>query len=278
MSLASGVNASFRRLKARLWERTRVPHAYGYNAARWLAIESDVRRRSTTYGSAGGGFDERVVEYPWMFDRMRALSAGAERVLDAGSILNHARVLAWWRELQLPAVSIFTQAYEGRAEVSDTVHYEFGDLRRLPYRDEWFSVVLCLSVIEHVGLDNTGYGAAAEASEDPGADALRALAELRRVTVPRGTLLLSVPYGRRANRKWFRILDESDLARLTGAPGWTDARVRIFRALQEGWRETSAAHARDAGYNEPRGGRETRTAPAWVAGAEAVALVEMVRA
>jgi SAM-dependent methyltransferase len=278
MAADTGINASFRRLKARIWERTRVPHAYGYNAARWFAIERDVRSRSATYGSAGGGFDERAVEYPWMFDRMRELKPRATRVLDAGSILNHSRILAWWREAALPPVSIFTQAYEGRAEVSDAVHYEFGDLRQLPYRDEWFSVVLCLSVIEHVGLDNTVYGAAAEASQDPGMDALRALAELRRVTAPGGTLLLSFPYGKRAHRGWFRILDEADLRRLTLAPGWSDARVRIFRSLQYGWREVPPSDARDAGYNEPTGGAEKHTAPPWVAGAEAVALVEMQRA
>ena len=278
MSADSGINAAFRRLKARIWERTRVPHAYGYNAARWLAIEADVRSRSAAYGAKGAGFDERAVEYPWMFDRMRDLKAGATRVLDAGSILNHSRILAWWRELELPPVSIFTQAYEGRAEVSDAVHYEFGDLRHLPYRDEWFSAVLCLSVIEHVGLDNTVYGAAAETSQDPNADALRALAELRRVTMPGGTLLLSFPYGARANRGWFRILDQADVDRLTRTPGWLGARVRIFRCMRDGWRETSAADARDAGYNEPKGGAETHTAPPWVAGAEAVALVEMKRA
>jgi len=43
---------------------------------------------------------------------------------------------------------------EVMSEVSDDVRYEFSDLRRLPYRDAWFSSVVCLSTLEHVGMDN----------------------------------------------------------------------------------------------------------------------------
>ncbi|MEX2152795.1 MAG: hypothetical protein WD825_05600 [Gemmatimonadaceae bacterium] len=273
------INIAFRRLKARAWERSgRIPHAYGYNAARWFGIERDITRGDGRYGWDGGGLDERAVEYPWLFHRMASLGHSPKRVLDAGSILNHERVLRWWRAAQFPPVSIVTLAPEKRSYISEMVRYEFADLRLLPYRDEWFSVVVSLSTIEHVGMDNTGYGAAAETSSDSGADALRAVSELRRVTTSGGTLLWSVPFGARASRGWFRIFDESDVNRLMSAPGWTGARARFFRSTRDGWREGSAADAATAGYNEPSGQPELQTAPPWVAGAEAVALVEMVRA
>lgn len=216
------------------------------------------------------------MEYPWLFHRLAALERRPARVLDAGSVLNHHRVLGWWRDAQFPPVSIVTLAYEGRAAVSNLVRYEFSDLRHLPYRDEWFSAVVCLSTIEHVGLDTTVYGTPAAASSDPGAEALRALAELRRVTSRGGILLLSVPFGARSNRGWLRIFDEADLARLLSAPGWSEVRVKYYRATGDGWRECSAAEARTAGYNEPPPAG-SRTAPASVAAAEAVALVEMIR-
>jgi len=280
MTMLTGVKRAFRSLKARAWERAgRIPHAYGYNAARWFAIERGIKSGDAPYGRDDGGFDERVVEYPWMFHRMATFNLPGARVLDAGSVLNHERILEWWRAARYPAVSIVTLASEGRANVSNAVRYEFADLRRLPYRDEWFSVVVCLSTIEHVGLDTTVYGTPSEASSDPGAEALGALAELRRVTARGGTLLLSVPFGARSNRGWLRIFDEQDLARLLAAPGWTGARVRFFRAMRDGWRECSADEARTAGYNEaaPSAQAGSQTAPAWVAAAEAVALVEMSR-
>ena len=195
-------------------------------------------------------------------------------------MLNHAPVLAAWRGARRSPVSIVTLGYEGHAEVSNQVRYEFADLRQLPYRDAWFSVTLSLSTLEHVGLDNTIYGEAAGAvarASDPSAEAQRAIQELHRVTRPGGALLVSVPYGVRSNRGWFRVLDADDLAKLTTVPGWTGVRSRYFRSMREGWRECDAAAAAEAGYNEPAGRPGQRTAPPHVAAAEAVALVEMTR-
>lgn len=233
-------------------------------------------RTDGRHGFDDPGVDERVVEYGWLFDRMRSLPGGG-RVLDAGSVLNHAPLLNGWKRAGFPTVSIVTLAYEGHAFVSNEVRYEFADLRKLPYRDEWFSAVLCLSTIEHVGLDNTIYGASAEMTVDPTREAVRALQEIRRVTARGGSLLLSVPFGARSNRGWFRIFDALDLEPLLSLPGWGNVRTRFFRATRDGWRESSAQEAQTAGYNEPPDRNGMRTAPPWVAAAEAVALVEMVR-
>ena len=230
------------------------------------------------YGWDDAGIDERVVEYAWVFERMRALAAPDSRALDAGSVLNYPPVLAACRRANFPRISIVTLKYEGFADPSDDVRYEFADLRELPYRDAWFSTVLCLSTLEHVGLDNRIYGADGHATPDPGAEVVRALGELHRVTVHGGKLLVSVPCGVRSNRGWFRIFDADDLARITGAPGWSGLRVRYFRQQREGWREGSADDAKSAGYNEPLNRPGQQTAPPWVSGAEAVALVEMTRA
>lgn len=271
-----------RRLKADLWKRQgRIPGGYGANAAKWIAIENAMRGPADgRYGWDDAGLDERVVEYAWLFDRMRALDADGHRVLDAGSVLNHGPVLAAWRDGLRSPVSIVTLGYEGYADVSDTVRYEFADLRELPYRDGWFDVTISLSTVEHIGLDNRIYGDAAGAvatAGNPGTEAQRAIRELHRVTRRAGTLLLSVPYGARSNRGWFRILDADDLELLTAVPGWSTTSARFFRAFREGWREVSAAAAADAGYNEPPNRPGQQTAPPYVAAAEAVALVEMRR-
>jgi SAM-dependent methyltransferase len=270
------------RVKADLWKRGgRIPGAYGSGAAKWLAIENGTSTSPNgRYGWDDAGLDERVVEYPWLFERMMTLKT-AERVLDAGSVLNHPRILARWRHAGLPPVSIVTLGFEGHAEVSNDVRYEFADLRSLPYRDEWFPVVLSLSTLEHVGLDNAIYGAAAgavKAASDPDAEVMKALRELHRVTKRGGTLLLSVPFGARSNRGWFRLFDPDDVGRLLDAPGWMNARRRYFRQRREGWRECAAEDAKTAGYNEPAGRPGQQTAPPFVAAAEAVALIEMTRA
>ena len=279
MTITAWFDGWRRGVKAAAWRRAgRVPGAAGHGAARWLAIEAAVSGATAgRYGWDDVGIDERVVEYAWLFERMRALAAPDSRALDAGSVLNYPQVLAEWRRANLPWVSIVTLKFEGYADPSDNVRYEFADLRHLPYRDEWFSTVLSLSTLEHVGLDNRIYGAGGGVAADVGAELARALHELHRVTRRGGTLLASVPYGLRSNRGWFRIFDADDLARLTGSPGWTNPRLRYFRQTREGWREQAAKDAADAGYNEPLNRPGQQTAPACVSGAEAVVLVEMTR-
>jgi SAM-dependent methyltransferase len=266
------------RAKTFAWERSgRKPYAYGYHAARWYAIDEGIDASDGRYDRRDAGLDERVVEYPWVFHRVRALKTPGSRVLDAGSVLNHERILERWRREHCPPVSIVTLAHEGRADVSDDVRYEFGDLRKLPYRDEWFSTVLCISTIEHIGFDTTIYGVSEVAAKDAAREATQAMQELRRVTTPGGTLLLSVPFGKRSSRGWLRVLDGDDLDQLTETAGWSLSQTRYFRAMREGWRETTRDEARDAGYNEPHSRPGTRSAPEWVAAAEAVALSELQR-
>ena len=268
-----------RRTRSARWIRNgRVPGTSGYSAARWGAIERGLSEHPPQgYGYHDAGLDERVVELPWALHRLRERWIRGTPILDAGSALNHPPILAHCRHEQLRPISVVTLHYEGHADVSDDVRYEFSDLRRLPYRDEWFSSVVCLSTLEHVGMDNRMYGDTASASADATPEVKQVLRELRRVTQPGGVLLLSVPFGRRDDRGWFRILDADDLEPFMEAPGWQVDRSRIFRATQEGWRECTIADAASAGYNEPRSEKRAgaRTAPAWVSAAEAIALVEL---
>ena len=256
-----------------------MPGAIGSDDAKWIAINLAISSPSDgRYGWDNPGIDERVVEYAWIFDRLRALDGARNRILDAGSVLNHRPILDAWRGAGRSPVSIVTLGYEKFADVSDEVRYEFADLRELPYRDNWFSHTISVSTVEHIGLDNQIYGSAAgaiHAAINPSWEARRSVLELHRVTARGGSLLLSVPYGAPSNRGWFRVFDAAALGELTSLQEWTNVRARYFRALREGWRECSAADVADAGYNEPVGRGGSRTAPDYVAAAEAVALVEM---
>jgi SAM-dependent methyltransferase len=256
--------------------KVRPPHTDAVRDPRWHAVNRSIDDPgSFPFGATEPGLDERVVEYPWLFDRLRSLHPAGMPVLDAGSVTNHEPILRQWEQHGFGPLSIVTLCYEGAARVSDTFRYEFADLRHLPYRDHWFSTVVCLSTIEHVGMDNSLYGAAGHRRFDPDVEARNSVIELSRVLAPAGTLLLSVPFGEASDRGWFRVFDERSLRLLTDLPCWSESRVRVFRCAEGGWREVAPEAARDAGYNEPHAGPGKRTAPAWVSAAEAVALVEL---
>jgi SAM-dependent methyltransferase len=189
----------------------------------------------------GVGFDERVVEYPWLFSRgIRG------KVLDAGSVLNHRHVL----ERMLPAVedlTIATLAPEPLAFTELGVSYLYADLRELPFRDDWFDEIVCLSTLEHIGMDNSTYGADAPRAENPSAEASRALGELLRVVRPGGRVHLSVPFGRREDHGWFRQLDRADVDALFDGAGVRPLAERCFLYGSRGWGGADSAAA-DATY------------------------------
>jgi hypothetical protein len=263
---------------AAAWRLTgRIPLVPGYNEAKWDEIAVALRDGSAAYGADAAGLDERAVEYPWIFDRVASVHPAGAPVLDAGSVMNYPEIVKEWEARQFGPLSIVTLVYEGQAFPSDKVRYEYSDLRRLPYRDGWFSTVLSVSTLEHVGMDTAIYGGDTPRAADPEAEMALALRELDRVTAIAGTVLISVPFGASDDRGWLRILDLSEVERIGEGLPWKRTSLRVIRAFEDGWREVEPAAAGDAGYNEPADRPGKQTAPYWVAAAEAVALLEFTK-
>jgi|GEM_PF-743589 len=239
----------------RAWERrfpAPPPRTLAYDATHRALIasllDSEPWRAAFARGrrlpsGLGIGFDERVVEYPWLFSR--GLSG---RVLDAGSVLNHRHVL----ERLPPTVedlSIVTLAPEPTAFTELGISYLYADLRDLPLRDGWFDEVVCLSTLEHVGMDNSTYGSDAPRAADPAAEAARALRELLRVVRPGGRVHLSVPFGRREDHGWLRQLDRGDVEELLRGAGAGRHEEAVFGHTERGWRRIESGDAAEAAYN-----------------------------
>jgi SAM-dependent methyltransferase len=192
----------------------------------------------------GVGLDERVVEYPWLISQ---LSGG--RVLDAGSVLNHAHIL----DRVLPSIespSITTLQPEPQSFPERGIDYHYGDLRELSFEDESFDAVVCLSTLEHVGMDNSVYGSGLPRAADSRREARRALSELERVSASSGKLLISVPFGQREDHGWFRQFDADDLADLLSAPRFATVKTEIFKYSAAGWQRSSAPDAASCRYRD----------------------------
>ncbi|MBJ7332957.1 MAG: methyltransferase domain-containing protein, partial [Solirubrobacteraceae bacterium] len=195
----------------------------------------------------GVGFDERVVEYPWL------LAQDPDgRVLDAGSVLNHDHLLDRFRP-RFDALTIATLVTEDETFPERDISYLDADLRELPFADESFDATVCLSTLEHVGMDNAYYGAGedvAAVAEDPAKEARCALAELLRVTRTGGKVLLSVPFGHAERLGWLRVFGPADLDALLADVPAEHRRVEIFGYTANGWQRTTADAVIDARYRD----------------------------
>ena len=190
----------------------------------------------------GADANERVVEIPWLLAQgMRG------RTLDAGSALNHQgyldRVLPLVDELHIVTLEPEPSSFPERR-----VSYVYSDLRSLPYRDGYFDTIVSVSTLEHVGMDNRGYGSAAEQAADAQHEAEAAIRELRRALATGGRILLSFPYGVPEDHGGWRQFDRDHLDRLIAAAQPGDVDLRVYRQASDGWQLSDVEAAADARY------------------------------
>jgi len=271
----------------------RVPWSRTYNAYQRDfvigAIEDECLMRTFKDGLSlpagyGVGVDERCVEYPWLFS---CFPASPGKVLDAGSVLNYDYILDQpaIKEDDLTILTLGPEA--GACYYIKGVSYLFADLRDTPIRDNFFDFIVCLSTLEHVGMDNTIFTNNSRYKENRPTDFVMVMNEFRRILKPRGTLLLSVPYGKYQNMGMQQQFDKALLTEAMEAFGPVDRSSMTFYQYQSsGWQVAREDECCEAQYNDwiaqfwTKGvpiPQIVRVEPDLAAAARAVACVQMVK-
>jgi SAM-dependent methyltransferase len=186
------------------------------------------------------GMTERVIEIPWVISRIR----GERSVLDVGTVwalpvyldaIRAAGVTDLW------GVDLVAKPVSGFRMVQ-------ADVRALPFDDASFGLVTCISTLEHIGLDVSGYGGLAE--NERAGDVL-ALRELARVLAPRGRLLITVPFGRRQQLHWLRQYDQAAWDYLVSQTNLQTSALSYYRYGDvRGWRRVFPPDLPDRGFQE----------------------------
>jgi hypothetical protein len=239
--------------------RRQQPWSFGYYTRQKSAVQRAIDENAVQVGrrlpeSFGIAIDERVVEYPWLFDQLRRVGS-LGRILDAGSTLNHDYILD--REpLRKADLTIMTLAPEKRCYWYRGYSYVFGDFRDTCFKDRAFNTIVSISTLEHVGLDNTLlYTSDPARAEMDKQGFVAAIREFRRLLAVGGSCFLTMPYGKYEDFGWFHVFDKEmiDILIETFAP--TTQEVEFFQYLKSGWRRATQSEASQAIAFDPHSGR-----------------------
>lgn len=216
----------------------------------------------------GVGLDERIVEYPWVLSRVDE----AQFILDAGSVLNVREILAH-PSLLGKSLVIYTLAPEGTIS-SPHVSYIYGDLRATILKSGQFDLVVCISTLEHIGMDNTMlYTSDKQYQENRDSDYLVVIDELKRLLAPNGKLLITVPYGRAQKLGWMQQFDRAGIRAIEKRLGHLN-RTDFYKYTLDGWNISTQDACDDAIYYNIHADRSPQADKA--AAARAVACLEYI--
>ena len=127
----------------------------------------------------------------------------------------------------------------------DRISYLYCDLRGIPFKDDWFDEVISLSVIEHIGMDNSIYSANPHYIENNPSGFLPAVAEFNRVTKPGGKVYITVPYGSSIDYSWYRQFNADMIGSLIEAFGPSSVCETYYRYEDNGWSVCPKEHCKD---------------------------------
>ena len=203
----------------------------------------------------GRGFDERVVEFPWLLSRLKDTSV---KTLDIGSTLNHRFILEQKR-LAAREITVVTLEPEDVCFWQKRISYIYCDARALPFRDEWFDEVVSISALEHVGLDNTRFYSQRSAFNQSDRRAwITAIGEMWRVLRPGGVCFLTMPFGRKMEYGWFQQFDSTMVDEIMVMLKPANFSETYFRYVGTGWELADRLACSDSlsFHDDPRAGQQ----------------------
>jgi ubiquinone/menaquinone biosynthesis C-methylase UbiE len=180
---------------------------------------------------------EREVEVPFVLE---CLPEPPAKVLDVGCC--DSELVRELSELGYNAfgLDVRDKGYE------DFPNFVIGDGRDLPFNDESFDVVTCISALEHFGFPDNGYHS--DAVFDPDAQKI-AFTEMVRVLKKDGQLILTLPFGipSKGNgwERWIKFYNKREIVSLLSGLGVIPTKLRCSAKIKGKWIDVSETVAEE---------------------------------
>jgi len=195
-------------------------------------------------------------------------------MLDAGSVLNFEFILdnPVFRSRTIVVYNLSPESVVRRSNVS----YIYGDLRNTILKNECFDEIVCISTLEHVGMNNTMlYSKNTRFNECRLDDYQNVIKEFQRLLKPGGRLFITVPYGRYQNLGWLQQFDAQMIRKVLDTFQGSLNSVVYYKYFSDGWRSADADMCADCCYFD------IHSQPAYesdyAAAARAVVCIKMVK-
>jgi len=178
--------------------------------------------------------NERIVEIPFVIKELSAIPVNS-KILDIGCMESEL-------PLFISGLGYQVTGFDFREYPYKMPNFKFvkGDILNLPFDNNMFDSVVCVSTIEHVGIGFYG---------DPKGDMapdIKGVQEIRRILKTKGLFILTVPFGKSQINKQQRIYDEQAVKKLL--EGYEVKNMKYYKNItvdsgNNYWQETDLAEA-----------------------------------
>lgn len=194
------------------------------------------KRLSFNYGKNDS---ERCIEIEFV----RHYYQGENTVLDIGYAFSEPRWFEMIQSFYIPnLVGLDPAANKKPAGYKKVVK---DDIRKTQFSDNAFDLAICISTLEHIGMDNKIYGYGRV--ENNFGSQLEAMKEIYRILKPGGKLLLTLPFGKFKNYGWFIQYDLSTLDHLVINPNFKSKFIETYQ-YKKYWQFCKLSECRNIEY------------------------------
>lgn len=188
--------------------------------------------------SYGVNDTERCIEIPWTLSCYK----GEKRVLDVGYANAEDRYISELIGLGIPELYGLDMV---KKELKGITSCQ-GDIRKTSFDDGFFDLILCISTIEHIGMDNSIYFNNKETDNNGDFTAIK---EMGRILKKGGKMALTVPYGKFYDYGWFIHYDEDRWSRLIKESG-CKVLIEDYFLYNDGWKQAEKSELEHILYKD----------------------------